>query len=152
MKRLKSGGGWRAIWYSLQKSREMGGIWKLWQAMRSKNACKTCALGIGGQKGGMVNEAGSLMNKFVAQYPDSYHFLEASEVLGDLFIAINKPAGRASVPNSGRRRIRVPIGVPVIWFVARSAPPPGRTTRPGNGDARKARFSARVPSQYFSSM
>jgi len=37
----------------------MGGIWKLWQAMRSKNACKTCALGMGGQKGGMVNEAGS---------------------------------------------------------------------------------------------
>lgn len=30
----------------------------LWRAMRSKNACKTCALGMGGQKGGMVNEAG----------------------------------------------------------------------------------------------
>jgi molybdopterin-dependent oxidoreductase alpha subunit len=58
-KRLKSGGGWRAIFYSLKKSREMGGFWKLWQAMRSKNACKTCALGMGGQKGGMVNEAGS---------------------------------------------------------------------------------------------
>lgn len=27
--------------------------------MRSKNACKTCALGMGGQKGGMVNEVGS---------------------------------------------------------------------------------------------
>jgi len=26
--------------------------------MRSKNACKTCALGMGGQAGGMVNEAG----------------------------------------------------------------------------------------------
>src|SRR5205823_2753378 len=26
---------------------------------RSKNTCKTCALGMGGQKGGMVNEAGS---------------------------------------------------------------------------------------------
>ncbi len=26
--------------------------------MRSKNACKTCALGMGGQNGGMVNEAG----------------------------------------------------------------------------------------------
>ena len=26
--------------------------------MRSKNACKTCALGMGGQTGGMVNEAG----------------------------------------------------------------------------------------------
>jgi anaerobic selenocysteine-containing dehydrogenase len=26
--------------------------------MRGKNACKSCALGMGGQKGGMVNEAG----------------------------------------------------------------------------------------------
>jgi molybdopterin-dependent oxidoreductase alpha subunit len=59
MKRVKSGGGWRAILYSLKKSREMGGLWKLWRAMRSKNACKTCALGMGGQRGGMVNEIGS---------------------------------------------------------------------------------------------
>lgn len=27
--------------------------------MRSRNACKTCAVGMGGQKGGMVNEVGS---------------------------------------------------------------------------------------------
>src|SRR5688572_10354725 len=59
MRKLKSGGGWRAIFYTLKKSREMGGLWKFWTAMRSKNACKTCALGMGGQKGGMVNEAGS---------------------------------------------------------------------------------------------
>ena len=57
-KRITSGGGWRAILYSFQKSRQMGGLWGLWKAMRSKNACKTCALGMGGQKGGMVNEAG----------------------------------------------------------------------------------------------
>lgn len=30
----------------------------MWRAMRSKNACKTCALGMGGQMGGMVNEGG----------------------------------------------------------------------------------------------
>src|SRR5688572_29601369 len=59
MKRLKSGGGWQAIFYALKKSRQMGGIVKLWRAMRSKNACKTCALGMGGQQGGMVNELGS---------------------------------------------------------------------------------------------
>ena len=59
MAKVKSGGGWRAIWYTLKKSREVGGIWKMFQAMRTKNACKTCALGMGGQKGGMVNEAGS---------------------------------------------------------------------------------------------
>lgn len=59
MKRLKSGGGWRAVFYTLKKTRQMGGLWKMWGAMRSRNACKTCALGMGGQKGGMVNEAGS---------------------------------------------------------------------------------------------
>jgi molybdopterin-dependent oxidoreductase alpha subunit len=42
----------------LRKAREAGGISKLWRAMRSKNACKTCALGMGGQRGGMVNELG----------------------------------------------------------------------------------------------
>src|SRR4029079_9789763 len=59
MKKLKAGGGWPAVFYTWKKAREMGGILKLWRAMRSKNACKTCALGMGGQKGGMVNEAGS---------------------------------------------------------------------------------------------
>jgi molybdopterin-dependent oxidoreductase alpha subunit len=58
MKKVSSGGGWPAIWYTLRKGREAGGIWKLWKAMRSKNACKTCALGMGGQRGGMVNEQG----------------------------------------------------------------------------------------------
>ena len=57
-KRLKSGGGWQAVKYTFRKAREAGGLWKFWKAMRSKNACKTCALGMGGQKGGMVNEVG----------------------------------------------------------------------------------------------
>ena len=56
---VKSGGGFRAIVYTLKKGREAGGLWKLYKAMRSKNACKTCALGMGGQQGGMVNETGS---------------------------------------------------------------------------------------------
>lgn len=58
MRKVKTGGGWPAVWYTLRKGREVGGIWKLWKAMRSKNACKTCALGMGGQAGGMVNEQG----------------------------------------------------------------------------------------------
>ena len=57
--KVGSGGGFRAIWYTWKKGREAGGIWKLYKAMRSKNACKTCALGMGGQKGGMTNEQGS---------------------------------------------------------------------------------------------
>jgi molybdopterin-dependent oxidoreductase alpha subunit len=34
------------------------GWWRLWKAMTAKNACKTCALGMGGQAGGMRNESG----------------------------------------------------------------------------------------------
>ncbi len=58
MKHVNRGGGWPAVWYTLRKAREAGGIFRLWKAMRSKNTCKTCALGMGGQAGGMVNEAG----------------------------------------------------------------------------------------------
>ncbi len=57
--KVGSGGGFRAIHYTWKKGREAGGIWKLFKAMRTKNACKTCALGMGGQQGGMVNERGS---------------------------------------------------------------------------------------------
>ncbi len=56
--KVGSGGGFRAIYYTWKKGREAGGIWKLYKAMRSRNSCKTCALGMGGQKGGMVNETG----------------------------------------------------------------------------------------------
>src|SRR2546427_4170921 len=57
MRPLASGGGWPAIWYALRKARGVG-LRRFWKAMRSKNACKTCALGMGGQMGGMVNEGG----------------------------------------------------------------------------------------------
>lgn len=56
--KVTTGGGFRAVIYTFKKSREAGGLWKFWKAMRSKNACKTCAVGMGGQAGGMVNEAG----------------------------------------------------------------------------------------------
>jgi molybdopterin-dependent oxidoreductase alpha subunit len=58
MRKPRSGGGWQAIRYTFAKARQAGGLLKLWKAMRTKNACKTCALGMGGQMGGMVNEAG----------------------------------------------------------------------------------------------
>jgi len=57
MKRVKSGGGWPAVQYVWQKACQAGPL-RLYRAMRSKNTCKSCALGMGGQKGGMVNEAG----------------------------------------------------------------------------------------------
>ncbi len=57
MKHPTHGGGWQAIRYTFRKALESGGLLRMWSAMRSKNTCKTCALGMGGQKGGMVNEA-----------------------------------------------------------------------------------------------
>jgi anaerobic selenocysteine-containing dehydrogenase len=57
MKPAKSAGGVNAILYTLRTANRVGWM-PLWRAMRSRNACKTCALGMGGQMGGMVNEAG----------------------------------------------------------------------------------------------
>ncbi len=56
--RVGAAGGLAATLYVLKKGREAGGLLKLYRRLRSKNVCKTCALGMGGQKGGMVNEAG----------------------------------------------------------------------------------------------
>lgn len=57
-RRVSAGGGFPAILYVLRKAREAGGFLRLYERMRSRNACKTCAVGMGGQRGGMVNEAG----------------------------------------------------------------------------------------------
>jgi molybdopterin-dependent oxidoreductase alpha subunit len=58
MRKLSAGGGWQAVRYTFRKGLESGGLWKFYRALRSRNACKTCALGMGGQHGGMVNEHG----------------------------------------------------------------------------------------------
>src|SRR5690349_24209327 len=59
MPKVQSGGGWAAIGYTIQKSlRAYGGPAAFWRRMAAKNACKTCALGMGGQSGGMRNELG----------------------------------------------------------------------------------------------
>ena len=54
---MKSGGGLKALLYAAKVAHRVG--WRhMWHAARSRNACKTCALGMGGQLGGMVNEGG----------------------------------------------------------------------------------------------
>lgn len=58
VRRPRAGGGVPAILYSLKAARRAGGFRATYKALRSNNACKTCALGMGGQLGGMVNEAG----------------------------------------------------------------------------------------------
>ena len=56
--RVAAGGGLAAVAYVLRKGREAGGLLRLYRRLRARNACKTCALGMGGQQGGMVDEAG----------------------------------------------------------------------------------------------
>ncbi len=56
--RVSAGGGFPAILYSLRKGLESRRPLDFLRRMRSRNACKTCALGMGGQLGGMRNEAG----------------------------------------------------------------------------------------------
>ncbi|HJU84636.1 MAG TPA: FdhF/YdeP family oxidoreductase, partial [Holophagaceae bacterium] len=55
--RVSAAGGFAALRYVLKKGRGVG-FGRLWARLRSRNACKTCAVGMGGAKGGMVNEAG----------------------------------------------------------------------------------------------
>ncbi|HEY0867443.1 MAG TPA: FdhF/YdeP family oxidoreductase [Fimbriimonas sp.] len=57
MTRPSSGGGWQAIRYTMRQAGKVGYL-RLYRAMKSRNACKTCALGMGGQLGGMRNEHG----------------------------------------------------------------------------------------------
>ncbi|MBT8145837.1 MAG: histidine kinase, partial [Gammaproteobacteria bacterium] len=49
------GGGFKAIEYVLSVANKVGPK-KLSSAVRSKNACKACAFGTGGQRGGLHNE------------------------------------------------------------------------------------------------
>jgi molybdopterin-dependent oxidoreductase alpha subunit len=70
----RSAGGWGAIRYSLKMALRAGGLWPMLKALASRNNCKSCALGMGGQAGGMRDEKGhfpAVCNKsFLAQASD----------------------------------------------------------------------------------
>lgn len=51
------GGGIKKILYALQTVKRIG-VLNSQKALTSKNTCKACGLGMGGQKGGMTNEQG----------------------------------------------------------------------------------------------
>lgn len=61
------GGGPKKVLYTLQTVRRMG-LANSAKALKARNTCKACGLGMGGQRGGMTNEAGefpSVCNKSV---------------------------------------------------------------------------------------
>lgn len=76
---VRSGGGLQAVLYSFRKAREAGGVWSFYRRMRTRNTCKTCALGMSGMK----NEAGGSLEvckkSFQAQAADM------QPALGDAF-------------------------------------------------------------------
>ena len=61
------GGGTKKVLYTLNTVRKIGLI-NSSKALSSKNTCKACGLGMGGQQGGMTNELGefpSVCNKSI---------------------------------------------------------------------------------------
>ena len=54
----RSVSGFNSIIYALKIAKTVG-FKNYLKSIKSKNACKTCAFGMGGQKGGMVNESGN---------------------------------------------------------------------------------------------
>ncbi|MFK8042694.1 FdhF/YdeP family oxidoreductase [Congregibacter sp.] len=107
------GGGPKKILYTLNTVRRIG-LANSAKALRAKNACKACGLGMGGQLGGMTNEAGefpSVCNKsvqaqstdvqtaipaeFFAHSLDEMRELTAKELehAGRLGSPVYKPAG-----------------------------------------------------------
>src|SRR5262245_22130023 len=57
MTRPTIGGGAKKVLYTLATVQRMG-VGKAAKALTSKNACKACGLGMGGQRGGMTDELG----------------------------------------------------------------------------------------------
>ena len=75
----RSAGGWGAVRYSMKMANRAGGLWPMLKALASRNNCKSCALGMGGQKGGMRDEK----NHFPAVCNKSF-LAQASDMQGTL--------------------------------------------------------------------
>jgi hypothetical protein len=52
---MTTGGGPKKVLYTLNTARRIG-LLDSAKALRAKNTCKACGLGMGGQRGGMTNE------------------------------------------------------------------------------------------------
>lgn len=91
-------GGWKSIYYTLHVASEVG-YKSFWKSIRSKNSCKTCAYGMGGQKGGMVNEVGEHLQICKKSMQAMKSDLQ-KPIPGDYFRSTNIRAIRALHPMS----------------------------------------------------
>src|SRR5512136_1120065 len=111
-KLVRTGGGVAAVRYSLDRAREAGGVLRLIQRMRTHNACKTCAVGMGGQRGGMRNEAGSFpevcKKSIQAQAADMQPPIDEAFLATHAFATLEHWTSR-QLEHAGR------IGFPMLW-------------------------------------
>ncbi|HEY8513923.1 MAG TPA: FdhF/YdeP family oxidoreductase [Candidatus Binatia bacterium] len=111
-KEPRAGGGLSALRYTLAKAREAGGVVRLTRRLAAHNACKTCAVGMGGQRGGMRNEAGSfpeVCKKSVqAQAADMQPPIDEAFFATRTVADLERMTGR-ELEHAGR------LGFPVLW-------------------------------------
>jgi molybdopterin-dependent oxidoreductase alpha subunit len=111
-KRATAGGGVAAVAYVWRKARAAGGIRRLVRRLESPNTCKTCALGMGGQQGGMHNELGNfpeVCKKSVqAQAADMQPPIAEAFFAAHSVAELERWSGR-ELEAAGR------IGFPLVW-------------------------------------
>jgi molybdopterin-dependent oxidoreductase alpha subunit len=112
MKPKRSGGGLAALRYSLAKGREAGGIAAITKRLATNNTCKTCAVGMGGQRGGMRNEAGTFPE--VCKKSVQAQAADMQPPIGDDFLRAHDVASlerwtSRELEYAGR------IGFPMLW-------------------------------------
>jgi hypothetical protein len=140
MRPKRAGGGFGALWYSLARSREAGGVLQLTRRLRTHNACKTCAVGMSG----MVNERGAFpevcKKSIQAQAADMQPPIEEAFFRTHDVDALARLSGR-ELEAAGR------IGFPVLCRDGERVLSPrrlGRGARPGVRALRQRRRHAHV--------
>src|SRR5262249_28556524 len=111
MRPKREGGGVAAVTYSLARAREAG-LLPVARRMAAHNACKTCAVGMGGQRGGMRNEAGSFpevcKKSIQAQAADMQPPIDEAFVRTHDVATLERWTSR-ELEHAGR------IGFPLVW-------------------------------------
>ncbi|HXJ35510.1 MAG TPA: FdhF/YdeP family oxidoreductase [Candidatus Eisenbacteria bacterium] len=112
MRPRRSGGGFAAIGYSIARAREAGGLLQVGRRLATHNTCKTCAVGMGGQQGGMRNEAGSFpevcKKSIQAQAADMQPPIDETFLRTHDLATLERWSSR-ELERAGR------IGFPIVW-------------------------------------
>jgi molybdopterin-dependent oxidoreductase alpha subunit len=111
-KAVTAGGGLAAVRYALRQARSAGGIVRLTRRLQTSNTCKTCAMGMGGQQGGMRNERGSFPE--VCKKSVQAQAADMQPPIGDSFFAQHSLAdlerwSPRELEAAGR------VGFPLMW-------------------------------------